>query len=163
MTATKYGNFAVSGWCVGCGRKFTPDGRCPNCDAWWASPLVRVGGPLVVAVTTLLALGIWAFGPRNTPAPVRAGLPAASTVAATFRPARDRRSVPPPPEAPPSAPARAAERAAQDEPRLVSQAEQVRLRLLSAHVDAVIAADDEARAHRPEAAPAAPPQGAAGF
>ena len=154
-TATEYGNFAVNGWCSGCGRKFTPEGRCPNCDAWWASPLVRVGGPLLALTLVLLVLGIQALRPQEAERPAAPVLSApreapASPASPLWAPQTARV---PAPEAPLPPLERYVEPAPQTASAAVSQAEQMRLRQLSAYVDAVIAADEAARARR-EAVPA---------
>ena len=48
----------VNGWCGKCGRRRNRDGACPNCDAWWSSPLVQIGLPLVAVLTVLMWAGI---------------------------------------------------------------------------------------------------------
>jgi hypothetical protein len=162
-----YGFYHATGWCPGCGRKRAADGRCVNCDAWWASPLIRFGGPLVLATTLLVAgavrfLGTPAPPPRvaaaalrsrpaaaaappvwglafNGPSPARpAAFPHAGYAAAAA-------TAPPPViwtslwgRGTAAAPSPAAESDAR-------YAEQVRLRTLTAYVDAAIAADDLAR------------------
>jgi hypothetical protein len=123
-----------------------------------------VGGPLVLATTALLALAIGVLRPQGLPAPVRGAVPAASApAAASSRRAPSRLPVPPSSVAAPPEPVRAVERAPRDSPRAVTQAEQVRLRLLSAYVDAVIAADEKARAQRIPEARDVPSPGGAGF
>lgn len=37
----------LGAWCSSCGRERDDSGRCPNCDSWWKSPLLTVGGPLI--------------------------------------------------------------------------------------------------------------------
>ena len=54
----KTGGFYTSGWCGSCGRRRAADGRCLNCDAWWTSPLVQIGGPVVVLGTLLLLVSL---------------------------------------------------------------------------------------------------------
>lgn len=51
-----------SGWCVQCGRRRGPDGRCSNCDPWWTSPLIQVGGPIVAVFALLMAVLVTRFG-----------------------------------------------------------------------------------------------------
>lgn len=147
VVTTNYVSYTPGRWCAGCGRKRTPDGRCPNCDAWWASPLVQVGGPVLLAGLFLTALGVSTLRSQNAavrptalltaPPPLRA----AALVAPLPGPAPIALAAPPE-KAPLPAPARPSlhqgEAAAQ-------RAAQVRLRRLSSYVDAVIAADDAAR------------------
>lgn len=55
--------FSQSGWCSNCGLRRGADGRCSNCDPWWTSPLIQVGGPLVtVAALALIVLSQVAGG-----------------------------------------------------------------------------------------------------
>lgn len=58
-----------SGWCTTCGRRRGNDGRCINCDPWWTSPLIQVGGPiLAVGSLLLVGLSIAVTPPRPDPA-----------------------------------------------------------------------------------------------
>lgn len=57
MSTKTYGYY-TAGWCGSCGRRRGADGRCPNCDPWWTSPLVQTGGPVVICVSLVLILGI---------------------------------------------------------------------------------------------------------
>ncbi|WP_394796386.1 hypothetical protein [Armatimonas sp.] len=62
-------NTFVSGWCTACGRRRGNDGRCVNCDPWWTSPLVQVGGPIVaVGSVLLIGLAIALTPPKPDPA-----------------------------------------------------------------------------------------------
>jgi hypothetical protein len=36
------------GWCRHCGRHLSYIGKCPNCDAWWRTPYIMVGLPLLL-------------------------------------------------------------------------------------------------------------------
>lgn len=159
-STVQYTGGAPRGWCAGCGRRLTRDGRCSNCDAWWASPLVGVGGPLLLVILVALGVGIWWLNRSNSPASVPGGaLPAASAPAA-FRPvfatetASDSLWDDPGSKVPRDKPV---------PPRPISRAEQIRLRQWSDHVDAIIAADDAAR--QQQSAPARPnePTGGGGF
>ncbi|MBB6050654.1 hypothetical protein [Armatimonas rosea] len=47
----------MSGWCTTCGRRRGADGRCINCDPWWTSPLIQVGGP-ALAICCVFLVGI---------------------------------------------------------------------------------------------------------
>ncbi|WP_309715771.1 hypothetical protein [Armatimonas sp.] len=70
-------NVYASGWCTVCGRRRGADGRCVNCDPWWTSPLIQVGGP-ILAVGSLLLVGLAvAVTPphRDTPASSAASRP----------------------------------------------------------------------------------------
>jgi hypothetical protein len=70
-------NAYASGWCTVCGRRRGGDGRCVNCDPWWTSPLIQVGGP-ILAVGSLLLVGLaGAVTPprRDTPASSAASRP----------------------------------------------------------------------------------------
>ena len=151
----RYADPTRSEWCGGCGRRRSPDGRCPRCDAWWASPLVSVGFPLIFATTVLLAVGIrtlrdndrLAARPRAevralafpawTPAPA---FSQTERVAAADLPPVQFAEEPQQPEPP----------VARPRPRRITMAEQVRLRELSDHAHAVIVADDTARARAKE-------------
>lgn len=53
MNANSY----MSGWCTTCGRRRGSDGRCVNCDPWWTSPLIQVGGP-ALAITCVFLVGL---------------------------------------------------------------------------------------------------------
>ena len=55
-----------SGWCGTCGLRRGADGRCSNCDAWWTSPLVQYGAPLLIAFTFLLILGVSLLRPKSS-------------------------------------------------------------------------------------------------
>lgn len=139
-------------WCGGCGRRRTPDGRCPRCDAWWASPLISIGLPIILACVVLLAIGIrvlrgseqsaasssraerraFAFG---TFAPAMVSPRSESGAATDPQPFRFAEE--PQPERPAArTPVR---------PRRITMAEQVRLREMSDYAHAVVAADDAAR------------------
>ena len=84
-----YGTFPATEWCAGCGRKLGGDGHCIGCDAWWSSPLITVGGPLVGATLFFLAVTIGVLrandptlrSPSGAPAAVLAARPAGKTVA----------------------------------------------------------------------------------
>ena len=59
----------ASGWCTVCGRRRGNDGRCVNCDPWWTSPLIQVGGPiLAVGSLFLVGLALAVAPPRPDPA-----------------------------------------------------------------------------------------------
>ena len=73
----------LSGWCQQCGRKRGADGRCADCDGWWTSPLLRVGGP-VIAVGTVLMVGLIPLLQHRTYTPVYAVAPVLSSPAAPF-------------------------------------------------------------------------------
>ena len=83
-----YGTFPATEWCASCGRKLGGDGHCAGCDAWWSSPLITVGGPLVGVTLFLLAVTIGVLrvndpslrSPSGAPA-VLAARPAGKTVA----------------------------------------------------------------------------------
>ena len=55
-----------SGWCGSCGLRRGADGRCSNCDAWWTSPLVQYGAPLLIATTFLLLMGVSLLRPKSS-------------------------------------------------------------------------------------------------
>lgn len=57
--------FSQSGWCSNCGLRRGPDGRCSNCDPWWTSPLIQVGGPLVTVAALALIVLANVAGPRR--------------------------------------------------------------------------------------------------
>lgn len=58
-----------SGWCFSCGRRRGADGRCANCDPWWTSPLIQVGGPMLGVMSVLLVVLAASFTPlRPDPA-----------------------------------------------------------------------------------------------
>jgi hypothetical protein len=57
-----YANYQ-SGWCVACGRRRGSDGRCGNCDPWWTSPLVQVGGPILALGSLLLVVLLLSVSP----------------------------------------------------------------------------------------------------
>lgn len=56
--------FSQSGWCNNCGRRRGSDGRCSNCDPWWTSPLVSVGGPMLALAALGLMVIVRVVGPR---------------------------------------------------------------------------------------------------
>jgi hypothetical protein len=59
----------MSGWCTQCGRRRGSDGRCVNCDPWWTSPLIQVGGPaLAICCVFLVGLVAAVSSPRSDPA-----------------------------------------------------------------------------------------------
>lgn len=57
-----YANYQ-SGWCVACGRRRGNDGRCVNCDPWWTSGLVQVGGPIIAVGMLLMTIVLVTISP----------------------------------------------------------------------------------------------------
>ena len=147
------------GWCTGCGRRRGADGRCANCDAWWASPLVAVGGPMVLGTTALLTIGIWflkgsepAPPPRPVSAPALvAAAPSPGFAVASPHPLRAPRTVrvaPPPPPLPWAEfdAADTANEAVNRLPRPTGTADASSdLRRLSARAEAAVVTDDATR------------------
>ncbi len=77
----------ASGWCTACGRRRGNDGRCINCDPWWTSPLIQVGGPvLAVGSLFLVGLAIAVTPPRPDPAVASSARPTLFTPPAITRP-----------------------------------------------------------------------------
>ncbi|MFM7320631.1 MAG: hypothetical protein ACKO5K_03775 [Armatimonadota bacterium] len=59
----------LSGWCYTCGARRGVDGRCPQCDPWWTSPLLVTGIPVVAVFGLLLALTVARFSPKGAGGP----------------------------------------------------------------------------------------------
>jgi hypothetical protein len=160
-----YGYY-VNGWCRGCGRKRNPDGSCANCDRWYNSPLISAGGPLLIATLALLAIGINALRPPVRTYPAAAVAPVLTSAAAPRGygyAAAPRIGVPAgvpalPPLGLPAAPSLPGAagyshhydaRTAGDDARRLEQAQFLQLEQLRnavAYADAVVKADDAARA-----------------
>lgn len=63
-----------SGWCVSCGRRRGADGRCVNCDPWWTSPLIQIGGPILAVTALVLVVVTASVTPlRSDPAKLASG------------------------------------------------------------------------------------------
>src|SRR5438105_4566739 len=80
MRTGSTGNYSVTlnrtaSWCPNCGRRRNPDGRCPDCDPWWTSPVVQYGGPLSLLIVLALLGGIALTQSHNSSRQVRS-LPA---------------------------------------------------------------------------------------
>jgi hypothetical protein len=61
----------TASWCPNCGRRRGGDGRCADCDPWWTSPIVQIGGPISLGVVLLLLGGITLMQPNRAPGEVR--------------------------------------------------------------------------------------------
>jgi hypothetical protein len=72
-------NFAP-GWCGVCGRKRGADGRCGDCDGWWTSPLLTLGGPAIALGTALLLLVLPLLRPASFSSPVNRPVLAVSVI-----------------------------------------------------------------------------------
>ena len=144
---SNYG-FVTAGWCGNCGRRRGADGRCPNCDPWWTSPVFQVGGPIVLLISLALIVGISVFrggadnGPRIAATKVNSSIPASYVSAAGYG-----RSVAPPVLAAPviSVPASVANYAPRPTLDEVRYQQLDNLRHLTAYVDTVVQQEQNAR------------------
>lgn len=150
MATGTYG-YTTAGWCGNCGRKRGPDGRCANCDPWWTSPIVQIGGPIALLVSLGLIVGISVFkggqssGPRiaatmiNTP--IAANRISSNIPATTY--SANRISAPVI-----SAPAITGNYARTPRPEEIALQELSELRRTTAYVDSMVQADQNMRAQQ---------------
>jgi hypothetical protein len=60
------------GWCRRCGRRLGYAGKCPNCDAWWRSPYVMIGLPLLLINIGAIGAIVSHYGLKPSPTVIRA-------------------------------------------------------------------------------------------
>jgi|GEM_PF-977055 hypothetical protein len=151
MTGGFYG-YTTAGWCGNCGRRRGPDGRCSNCDPWWTSPLFQIGGPAVLLVSLFLIVGVTLFKPKADSSPRIAATRVNSTIPATQIPGYGTIPAMSAPRLPASPPIISAQQVASipvPPTRTEIQLRQLQeLRRLTAYVDSVVQADQNARAQR---------------
>jgi hypothetical protein len=58
------------GWCRRCGLRLSYIGKCPNCDAWWRSPYLAIGLPLLLVNLGVIGLVAARYGHKPSPTAV---------------------------------------------------------------------------------------------
>jgi hypothetical protein len=150
MTTGTYG-YTTAGWCGNCGRRRGPDGRCSNCDPWWTSPIFQIGGPIALLVSLGLIIGISVFkggqdnGPRIAATVVNNPIAATRIPSSVTGPTYPAARISAPVVSAPPLTANYGRTPRAEEIRLQQQYE---LQRATAYADAVVQADQNARAQQ---------------